>query len=177
MEIARPSPAAILRGLIATLALLFLSACGGYVELMATMPESEANEVLAALLDAGIRAEKSPGKEGNVSLKVDRSQVARAVDTLRARGLPRERFVRMGEVFKTQTPFYRLKNVAAKEAPGWKIWDQEVIYGYWLEGIGSRNKTTRFKGYKTYRFMVQKIDDRAGVIAEGVVVKYLGAMG
>ena len=84
---------------------------------------------------------------------------------------------RMGDVFKTQTPYYRLKNVAAKEAPGWKIWDQEVIYGYWLEGIGSRNRTTRFKGYKTYRFMVQKIDDRAGVIAEGVVVKYMGRMG
>jgi len=102
MEIARPSPARALRGLIATLALLLLSACGGYVELMATMPESEANEVLAALLDAGIRAEKSPGKEGNVSLKVERNQVARAVETLRARGLPRERFARMGDVFKKE---------------------------------------------------------------------------
>jgi len=84
---------------------------------------------------------------------------------------------RMNDVFKKQTPFYRFKNVAAKEAPGWKIWDQEVIYGYWLEGIGSRNKTTRFKGYRTYRFMVGKIEARASVIAQGVVVTYMGRMG
>ena len=102
MEITRPTPARVLRGLVAAAALLVLSACGSYVELMATMPESEANEVLAALLDAGIRAEKIPGKEGNVALKVDRGQVARAVETLRSRGLPRERFARMGDVFKKE---------------------------------------------------------------------------
>lgn len=92
----------IRRALAALAVSVFAAACGGSVELMATMPEAEANEVLAALLDAGIRAEKVPGKEGNVSLRVEASQVARAVDTLRARGLPRERFVRMGEVFRKE---------------------------------------------------------------------------
>lgn len=90
------------RGWIAAGLLALVAGCGGYVELMATMPEAEANEVLAALLDVGIRAEKVPGKEGNVSLRVDRAQVARAVETLRARGLPRERFARMGDVFKKE---------------------------------------------------------------------------
>src|SRR5882757_3566885 len=54
-------------------------------------------------------------------------------------------------VLRTQTPVYRLKNVAAVDPPGWKIWDQRMIYGPWLEGTGSRNRTTRFKGYRTYR--------------------------
>src|SRR5437868_15344232 len=91
------------RGGLAALAVsALLAGCGSYVELMASMPEQEANEVLAALLDAGIKAEKIPGKEGMVSLRVDKSEVARAVDTLRAKGLPRERFARMGEVFKKE---------------------------------------------------------------------------
>ena len=93
----------LMRACLAALALASLVAgCGSYVELMASMPEQEANEVLAALLDAGIKAEKIPGKEGMVSLRVDKSEVARAVDTLRSKGLPRERFARMGEVFKKE---------------------------------------------------------------------------
>ena len=80
----------------------FLSSCGGRVELIAALPESEANEVLAVLLNANIKAEKIPGKEGNVSLQVDSHYVARAIDILRERGLPRERYLGMGDVFKKE---------------------------------------------------------------------------
>lgn len=88
--------------LFALVAALALSACGGAVDLMASMPEPEANEVIAALLDAGISASKVSGKEGMVGVRVEQSQVARAVDTLRALGLPRERFAGMGDVFKKE---------------------------------------------------------------------------
>ena len=79
-----------------------LCACSNSIDLMASMPEAEANEVIAALLDAGIAASKVPGKDGMVGVRVEQSQVARAVDTLQALGLPRERFVRMGEIFKKE---------------------------------------------------------------------------
>lgn len=79
-----------------------LSACGGSIELMAAIPESEANELLAVLLNAGISAHKQPGKEGMVSLHVDSGRVANALDALRAKGLPRERFSGMGEVFRKE---------------------------------------------------------------------------
>lgn len=82
--------------------LLVMAACGGRIELMSSMPESEANEVLAALQNAGIPAEKIPGKEGNVGLAVDGQQAARAIDILKSKGLPRERFAGMGEVFKKE---------------------------------------------------------------------------
>jgi hypothetical protein len=82
----------------------------------------------------------------------------------------------LDRVLRKQTPYYRLRNVAAPDAPGWKIWDQGVIYGPWLEGTGSRNRTTRFKGYATYRRTVGLIDARAQDIAEGVMVEYLGKM-
>lgn len=42
-----------------------------------------------------------------------------------------------------------------------KVNDGGVIYGPWLEGTGSRNATTRFKGYSTFRRMAQQAQDRA----------------
>lgn len=79
-----------------------LAGCARKIELMAAIPESEANEVLGALQNAGIAADKVPGKEGMVGLQIQADQVGRAVDLLREQGLPRERFSGMGEVFKKE---------------------------------------------------------------------------
>ena len=87
---------------LAGMLLLMVSGCDSSVELMASMPETDANEVLAALTNAGIKARKTPGKEGMVGLSVDAKEVGRAVDLLRTKGLPRERFSGMGEVFKKE---------------------------------------------------------------------------
>jgi len=38
--------------------------------------------------------------------------------------------------------------------------DGGVIYGPWLEGVGSRNRTTRFKGYFSFRRAEQETDAR-----------------
>lgn len=81
---------------------IWLAACGPRVELLTEISESEANEALAALLEAGVKAGKLPGKEGMVSLDVEQSQVARAVGILRAEGLPRERYAKMGEIFRKE---------------------------------------------------------------------------
>ena len=92
----------LIRTALTALLGLLLVACGNRVELMASMPEGEANEVMAALQNAGIEAQKVPGKEGKVGVTLDASQVGRAVDLLRAKGLPRERFAGMGEVFRKE---------------------------------------------------------------------------
>jgi type III secretion protein J len=94
--------AGVVRAALAILAAALLSACSAKVELMTAVPEAEANEALAALLNAGIPAERIAGKEGMVGLRVDGTQVARAVDVLRAQGLPRERHAGMGDVFKKE---------------------------------------------------------------------------
>jgi hypothetical protein len=84
---------------------------------------------------------------------------------------------RMDAVFRVQTPFYRLQNIAEQAPPGWIIWDQDATaYGFWLEGIGSRNKTTRFKGYFTYRRITQELRGRAPTIAAGVFRPFLERM-
>lgn len=82
--------------------ILILCACGSRVELLQGVSESEANEALAALLDGGIKAGKLPGKEGLVGLDVESSEVARAIAILRAEGLPKERYAKMGEVFRKE---------------------------------------------------------------------------
>lgn len=96
------SMASWMRAACALALALLLAGCGRQVELMAAMPEPEANEVLAALQNAGITASKVPGKEGMVGVTVEADAVGRAVDLLRQQGLPRERFAGMGQVFKKE---------------------------------------------------------------------------
>jgi hypothetical protein len=57
-----------------------------------------------------------------------------------------------------------------------KTTDDGIIYGHWLEGTGSRNKTTRFKGYFTFRRMGVLLDAMAGSIANQVAKRYIGRM-
>lgn len=81
--------------------LVMLTACGSRLELFSTTSESEANEVLSVLLDSGIDATKSVSKAG-VSVAVDGRDVARALDIMRSRGLPRDRFDGMGQIFRKE---------------------------------------------------------------------------
>lgn len=81
---------------------LLLAACGRKVELMTAIREPEANEIMAALRNAGVDADKQAGKEGLVSVSIPADEVGRAVDLLREKGLPRERFTGMGQVFKKE---------------------------------------------------------------------------
>lgn len=81
---------------------LALAACSGRVDLMGAIAEEEANEVLAALIKAGISTDKVPGKDGMVGVRVGSGDVGRALEVLRASGLPRERFAGMGQVFKKE---------------------------------------------------------------------------
>ena len=78
---------------------------------------------------------------------------------------------------RVETPIYRTRVHASAEGPGWKIHDGGMIYGPWLEGTGSRNRTTRFKGYATFRRTVGAIQARAGEITENVIRRYLPKMG
>lgn len=81
---------------------------------------------------------------------------------------------RLNTVLRKQTPIYRFKVKAQPDVPGWLIHDQRMIYGPWLEGTGSRNRTTRFKGYRTFRIITQQLNNRATVIGSRVVARWLG---
>lgn len=86
--------------LAACLLSLTVAACGESVELVGRISESEANEILSTLIRSGIEAKKIPAEEGQITVVVEGGRVADALQIMRANGLPREQFVRMGEVFK-----------------------------------------------------------------------------
>jgi type III secretion protein J len=79
---------------------LGLAGCGAKVDLLASIAEADANDIIAALSGAGIQATKVSGKEGMVGIQVDAKNSAKAVDTLHQLGLPRETFSGMGQVFQ-----------------------------------------------------------------------------
>lgn len=79
---------------------------------------------------------------------------------------------RLNTVLRHQTGFYR----SHIQGEGDRITDNGVVYGPWLEGVGSRNRTTRFKGYFTFRRTTQAIEARSGEIAEHILPPYLGRL-
>ena len=58
-----------------------------------------------------------------------------------------------------------------------RVHDQMSVYGPWLEGTGSRNATTRFKGYANFRQATQQLDRMAVDIAERVIAEHIRKLG
>lgn len=84
---------------------------------------------------------------------------------------------RLGQVLQNPTGHYRSRVVTDQAQGDWGISDGDVIYGPWLEGVSSRNDTTRFKGYSVFRKTQQWLDGRAGNIAQGKLGRFLPRMG
>ena len=82
----------------------------------------------------------------------------------------------LDRVLKHPTGWYRSHIQTDSASVGVEINDDGIIYGPWLEGVGSRNKTTRFKGYFTFRKVNQTLQRKAKGIAETVLPKYLRRM-
>jgi hypothetical protein len=58
---------------------------------------------------------------------------------------------RMGATFKHPKGHYEAQVVLDKREDDVLITDHFVIYGSWLEGTSTRNRSTRFKGYQNFR--------------------------
>ncbi len=84
--------------------------------------------------------------------------------------------LRLNQVLRTQTPYYRTRIQAVRAGGDWEVNDSGVIYGPWLEGTGSRNRTTRFKGYFTFRYVSQLVQRNADRIAERVLRPWLARL-
>lgn len=81
--------------------------------------------------------------------------------------------------FKTQTPHYVTKlRISDAGTHARDVDDSGVIYGPWLEGVGSRNfPNTRFRGYAMFRRAVQYLEaGPAGVIANRVATPFVSRM-
>ena len=77
-----------------------LVGCDKAATLYSGLEESQANAVIAALLDAGMEATKQPGDEGTWNVSIQQSDFAAAANLGERRGIPRRKFNGVGDVFK-----------------------------------------------------------------------------
>lgn len=96
------------------------------------------------------------------AIEVELSQVV--VDQIKAR---------LDSTLQHPTGYYRSRITASNVADSIVVSDSGVVYGPWLEGVGSRNKATRFKGYATFRRVTQEMDAEAAKLAEPIVEREL----
>lgn len=65
--------------------------------------------------------------------------------------------------FRQPTGYYESHVETHNTSFGMEVWDggqAGPVYGPWLEGVGSRNNTTRFKGYHAFRKAAQALERR-----------------
>jgi type III secretion protein J len=97
-EIARPA-SRWLRLLPAMALTLALCAC--HKELYGQLNERDCNEIVAALVEYGVDAQKSTPDGGKTwSVSVDENQLVRSMDVLRSRGIPERKYDDLGSLFK-----------------------------------------------------------------------------
>jgi type III secretion protein J len=86
---------------LALCALATLAGCK--TELFTKQTEADANDLTAALLEEGIDAAKASGDAGKTwNVSVDEKQVVRALAVLKSKGLPQEKHVTLGDMFKKE---------------------------------------------------------------------------
>ncbi|MCP9233471.1 MAG: EscJ/YscJ/HrcJ family type III secretion inner membrane ring protein [Mesorhizobium sp.] len=78
--------------------LVALSACK--TDLYTQLQEREANEMLALLEDNGVAAIRVVAKDGTSTIQVDEKLLAFSINLLNAKGLPRQSFKNLGEIFQ-----------------------------------------------------------------------------
>lgn len=80
------------------------------------------------------------------------------------------------QVIRNPTPIYQTRIQIERAGTDRIINDGGIVYGPWLEGVGSKNKTTRFKGYFTFRQTKQWLDKRTPQIIKTVLGQYIGRL-
>lgn len=79
--------------------------------------------------------------------------------------------------FKNPTPYYETQVVLQRESGHVVVHDRGIIYGFWLEGIGSRNwPVTRFRGYHSRDKAVDSVEPQVTAICERTLRPYLARM-
>jgi hypothetical protein len=84
---------------------------------------------------------------------------------------------RLASVLVNPSGYYESRVQVSNASEGTAVDDGGVVYGPWLEGTGSRNGRSRFKGYATFRKVTQEIDARARDEAEKLLDRELRRFG
>lgn len=83
---------------------------------------------------------------------------------------------RLSQVLVHPTGYYESRVTHERSHDAFRVSDGGVIYGPWLEGTGSRNGRSKFKGYATFRRVTDQINREAEGDADRVIGKDLGKL-
>lgn len=83
---------------------------------------------------------------------------------------------RLHGVLQHPTGHYESMVQTERAVPDWAVTDDGIVYGPWLEGTSERNRTTRFKGYATFRRTTAELDRQAGGIVEQDIDRRIGSL-
>lgn len=83
---------------------------------------------------------------------------------------------RLRQVLQNPTGYYQSRVVVDRRQTYRGITDSGVVYGGWLEGVSSRNRTTRFKGYHTFRIVMAGLNQDKEYIAAPIVAQFVREM-
>jgi hypothetical protein len=73
---------------------------------------------------------------------------------------------------RNPTPYYETQLTVQDMGTTDLVHDRDIIYGPWLEGVGSRNRTTRFKGYAAFRRATQQLDPKVPGLIAPIVARH-----
>ena len=83
----------------------------------------------------------------------------------------------LDQSIRNPTPYDAPQLPVARAGSDVVVHDRGVIYGAWLEGVGSRNyPVTSFAGYHSFRRAFQLLDRKAQRIAEHALPPFLARM-
>jgi len=88
-----------------------------------------------------------------------------------------EILTQLDSVLQNPTGYYESQIKAERvSAEAFSVNDSNVIYGPWLEGLSSRNQTTRFKGYSTFRIVKNRMAQKAEAIIDAAISRAVGRL-
>lgn len=79
--------------------------------------------------------------------------------------------------FKNPTGWYKSHITPKLLGAYWVIQDSGVVYGPWLAGTSSRNRTSRFKGYQHWRRAIAYVHRISQPVADKIVARALRRAG
>lgn len=82
----------------------------------------------------------------------------------------------LNKSIRNPTPYYETQVVVDRAPVGYVVHDRGIVYGPWLEGVSSRNQSTRFKGYHSFRKGFQTLTNEVPRLLDKVIGKHIGKL-
>jgi len=74
------------------------------------------------------------------------------------------------------TPYYETQIMRDHDGDKELVHDRGIIYGPWLEGVSTRNRATRFRGYASFRKATQKVEAKVPYLVDAALRRLIARL-